>query len=119
MRRGAQAWGVLDKVIACPASKEMTPGRKFGASACFRGGKQFRHAGRAGALAGPPVIQHPRRMSAHSPDDTDRLKSYLGGGRFGYVDFQEAEMIQSAQQRWPLLSRLLQPAADDAKPSKR
>lgn len=60
-------------------------------------------------------------MASQSPDDIDQLKRYLGNSRFSYVDFQEAEAVSSALQRWPLLRRLLEPARpeDGAVPSER
>jgi hypothetical protein len=51
-------------------------------------------------------------MTQPSPDDAERLKTYLGNSRFGYVDFQEAEAVASALQRWPLLRRLLESSPD-------
>lgn len=59
-------------------------------------------------------------MTPQSPDDTEHLKRYLGNSRFGYIDFQQAEAVAAALQRWPLLRRLLEPSpVDDATPPER
>ena len=47
-------------------------------------------------------------MSDQIKNDVAVLQGYLGdASRLAYVDFQEAEAIRSALQRWPLLRRLM------------
>jgi cellulose biosynthesis protein BcsR len=54
-------------------------------------------------------------MPDHTKNDVALLQEYLGDtSRLAYVDFQEAEAVRSALQRWPLLRRLMQQADTSA-----
>ena len=47
-------------------------------------------------------------MSDQIKNDVAVLQGYLGdASRLAYVDFQEAEAIRAALERWPLLRRLM------------
>ena len=47
-------------------------------------------------------------MPDKTKNDVAVLQGYLGdASRLAYVDFQEAEAIRAALQRWPLLRRLM------------